>query len=321
MKSFDSKESKSFSYFTAGLISLVLHLTIAGVLVVFSKLTPEPPPPPMTVTMLSEPPAFIPPAPTPPAPTPPAPEPPTPEPPAPEPPTPEPPAPEPPKPEPPKPEPPKPAPPKPAPPAPEPPKPPKPAPVKVKEPAPEPVKPKPKPAPVPSVAERFRNAEVKTGQPVSPRPISRPASNPDDIRRRLTRGVLQQRVTTSSAYQSTAYQNTGSLTSAQRVAAAEAVNYADRVANPFVSPLWQEIGPGRGELGNQLPDPVKVEFTVLEDGRVVGARITQRSNSEAMNQAVERLLVRLRGERMPSLPSVGVKSKSLSIVMFLETRS
>ena len=145
----------------------------------------------MTVTMLSEPPAFIPPAPTPPAPTPPAPEPPTPEPPAPEPPTPEPPAPEPPKPEPPKPEPPKPAPPKPAPPAPEPPKPPKPAPVKVKEPAPEPVKPKPKPAPVPSVAERFRNAEVKTGQPVSPRPIS-VCEQPDDIRCRLT-WVFQQR--------------------------------------------------------------------------------------------------------------------------------
>jgi outer membrane biosynthesis protein TonB len=175
---------------------------------------------------------------------------------------------------------------------------------------------KPKPPPVPSVAERFRNAEVKTSQPVQQKPVSRPASSPKDIHERLTRGVLQQRVTTSSAYQ-----NAANLTSAQRVAAAEAVDYANQVVNPFVAPIWQELGPGKGELGNQLPDPVKVEFTVLEEGRIVGARITQRSNSEAMNQAVERLLARLRGERLPSLPSVGVKSKSLAIVIFLETRS
>ena len=110
------------------------------------------------------------------------------------------------------------------------------------------------------------------------------------------------------------------MTSAQLVAAAEAVNYTNQVAIlSFAALAGNRVG--AEELGNQLPDPVKVEFTVLEDGRVVGARITQRSNSEAMNQAVERLLVRLRGERMPSLPSVGVKSKSLSIVMFLETRS
>ena len=310
MKSFDSRESRSFSYFTAGIISLVLHLAVVGVLFVFARLTTETPPPPMTVTMLSEPQSAVPPKPIPPTP-----EPPKPEPPAIEPPAPEPPAPEPPKPEPPKPEPPKPEPPKPEPPKPEPSKPPKPEPVKVKEPVKEVLKPKPRP--VSSVAERFKQAEVKTARaPVSPKPVSRPVSNPDDIRRRLTQGVLQQRVTTSSAYQST-----DNLTTAQRVAAAESVDYANQVANPFISPIWQEYGPGKGELGNQLPNPVKVEFTVLEDGRIVGARITQRSNSEAMNQAVERLLSRLRRERLPSLPSVGVKSKSLSIVIFLETRS
>ena len=304
MKSFDSRESKSFSYFTAGLISFALHATVVVVLVVFARFAPETPPPPMTVTMLSE---LQPAVPLPPQPMPPAPEPPAPEPPAPEPPKPEPPKPDPPKP-------PKPEPPKPEPPKPDPPKPPKPEPVKVKEPVKEAVKPKPEPKQALSVAERFKQAEVKTGRaPVPPKPVPRPASNPDDIHKRITRGVLQPRVTTSSAYQST-----GNLTAAQRIAAAEAVNYADQVVNPFVTPLWQELGPGRGELGNQLPNPVKIEFTVLEDGRIVGARISQRSDSEAMNQAVERLLARLRRERLPSLPSAGIKSKSLSIVMFLD---
>ncbi len=269
MKSFESTESRSFSYFTAGIISLALHLTVIGVLFVFARMTPEPPPPPMTVTMISEPqPVALQP-----------------------------------KPETPRPEPPKP----------EPPKPPKPEPVKVKEPVKEPVKPKP----VSSVADRFKQAEVKTSRdPVPPKPVSVPVSNPDDIRRRLTQGVLQQRVTTSSAYQST-----DNLTSAQRVAAAESVDYANQVVNPFISPFWQEYGPGKGELGNQLPNPVKVEFTVMEDGRIVGARISERSSSEAMNQAVERLLTRLRRERLPSLPASGIKSKSLPIVIFLETRS
>jgi len=291
MKSFDSTESRSFSYFTAGIISFVLHFTVLVVLFVFARLTPEPPPPPMTVTMLSEPQSAVPPQPKPARP-----EPPTPEPPKPEPPKPEPPKPEPPKPELPKPEPPKPS---------------KPEPAKVKEPV------KPPPKPVLSAAERFKQAEVKTSHvPVPSRPVSRPVSNPDDIRRRLNEGVLQQRVTSASAYQSS-----DNLTTAQRIAAAESVDYANQIVNPFVSPLWQEYGPGKGELGNQLPNPVKVEFTVMEDGRVVGARIIQRSNSEVMNQAVERLLTRLRRERLASLPSVGIQSKSLSIVIFLETRS
>jgi TonB family protein len=298
MKSFDSTESRSFSYFAAAVISVSLHLFVLGALFVFARFTKEPPPaPPMTVTMLSEP-----------------------EPvtalktnsPAPEPPKPEPPKPEPPKPEPPKPEPPKPVPPKPEPK-------PKPKPKPKPEP-PKPVPPKPKPVPPPdpvsSVRDRFRDAQVKSSDPVPPRPLPRPVSNPSDIRKRLERGVLQQRVTTSSAYSSA-----DSLTAAQRLAAAESVNYADQHLNAFISPLWHELGPNKGDLGNQLPSPVKVEFTVLEDGRVVGIRISERSNSAAMNQAAEKLIARLRRERLPSLSSVGIKSKSLPIVLFLETRS
>ena len=306
MKSFDSPESKSFSYFSAGFISIVLHIAVLALLFVFARMTPAEPPPPLTVTMLSEvqPERILPPPPTLEPPTPELPEP-EPEPPAPEPPKPEPPVPEPVKSEPvkvkesPKPEPPKPV---------------KPEPVKVKEsPKPEPSKAKP----APSLAERLRAAEVKSSpSSAQPRSTPKPVSNPDDIRKRLTQGVIQQRVTTSSALSTLA-----NMTSAQRVAAVEAVNYAEMVVNPYLSPFWQEYGPTRGELGNQLPKPVKVEFTVLEDGRIVGLRISERSNSAAMNQAVDKLLARLRNERLPSLPASGVKSKSLPIVIYLETRS
>ena len=309
MSSFSTSGSKALSFPLAAAISVLAHLLFFGCLFLYARREPEPEPEVLRVSLLSEPPA--PPAPALPvlelpAPEPPAPEPPKPELPAPEPPAPEPPAPEPPKPAPPKPEPPKPTPPKPQP------TPPKPV-------SPKPAPPKPQPAPpkppsAPSLQERIRAAEVKTVQS-QPREQSRPAivSNPDDIRRRLTRDVVTQRTSARALAPS------GGRTAAQQLADTEAVDYAGRVLNPVVGPLWNAYGPNKGELGNVLPSSVELELVVLENGQIISIAIHKRSNLAAMNQAAEKLMAALRSRRLTSLPAAGIKSPRLEILLTLNT--
>ncbi|NMA43058.1 MAG: hypothetical protein GX946_06730 [Oligosphaeraceae bacterium] len=293
MNTTSTSGSKALSLPFAATISILAHLLFLGCLFFCPKSEPEPEM--LKVNLLSEialPEPIAtqtqPPAPEPPAPEPPAPEPPAPEPPAPEPPAPEPPAPEPPKP---KPEPPKPKP--------EPPK-----------PKPEPPKPK---TTAPSLQERLRAAQVKTVQP-QPRTqtTATRSSNPDEIRRRLTKDVATQRTS------ATALPTSGG-TAAQRIAAAEAVDYAGRVLNPVVDPLWNKHGPNKGELGNVLPSPVELELVVLENGQIISVSMRKRSNLAAMNQAAEKLMDELRSLRLTSLPAAGIKSKRLEILLTLTT--
>ncbi len=307
----DSKQSKTgkISYFSSGVISVCLHLAVLVGMFVFARtMQKEEKPEPLKVKLLTEapaklvqpsPPEIIPPKLEPPKLEPPKPEPPKPEPPKSEPPKPEPPKPEPPKPEPPKPEPRKPEPPKPAPPKPAP---PKPAPPK---PAPEPVKPR-----VQSLQERMRLAKIQGTSVPATRTPSRTESS-SNIRNRLMRNVAK----------SVSIPRSSPSSSEMTLAEREAVNYAEQVVNPRLTPIWNDVGPSRGDLDGAQPTTVEIVFTVLSNGKITLPQISRRSSSVAMNQAAEALLRRIQGMQLPGLSAFGIKSPKLTIRITLTAQA
>ncbi|NLF93006.1 MAG: TonB C-terminal domain-containing protein, partial [Oligosphaeraceae bacterium] len=223
----------------------------------------------------------------------------------------------PPEPAPPQPAPPQPAPPQPAPPQPAPPKPapPKPAPPKPAPPKPEPPQASSSKPRVPSLAERLRTAKVQGSAVPARRPPAR-AESSSNIRSRLLHNVSK-----SVSVPRNSPSNGSPSGSVMTLAEREAVNYADQVVNPRLAPIWDEVGPSRGDLDEAQSSTVEIVFTVLANGRITLPRISRRSSSAAMNQAAETLLQRIQGLHLPSLAESGIKSAKLSIRITLNAQA
>jgi len=101
----------------------------------------------------------------------------------------------------------------------------------------------------------------------------------------------------------------------------EAVNYAGQIVNPRLTPIWNDVGPSRGDLGDAQPTTVEIVFTVLSNGRITLPQISRRSTSLAMNQAAEALLRRIQGMQLPSLSAAGIKSTKLTIRITLTAQA
>ena len=77
--------------------------------------------------------------------------------------------------------------------------------------------------------------------------------------------------------------------------------------------MWEQ--PSRAEVGGGHPQ-VRVSITVLPDGEVLSARLTQSSRVMPMDQSVTRLLKIL--GRLPAFNTYGITAKRLEIKVVFE---
>lgn len=163
----------------------------------------------------------------------------------------------------------------------------------------------------------MRAAKVQGSTAPSSKTPARSESS-SNIRSRLLRNVSKSVSTSRSTSSSSGGSSSGgAMTLAER----EAINYADLVVNPRLTPIWNEVGPSRGDLGEVQSSSVEIVFTVLPNGRITLPRISRRSTSAAMNQAAEALLQRIQGLQLPSLAESGIKSTKLNIRITLNAQA
>ncbi len=150
----------------------------------------------------------------------------------------------------------------------------------------------------------------------SAKPTPAPESS-QKIRSRLLQNISKS-ISTSRAVSP---DRTSSANSNLTLEEREAINYADQVINPRLAPIWEEVGPSRGDLGEGQTSTIEILFTVLPDGRITLLRISRHSNSAAMNRAGEAMLQRIQGLQLPNLAASGIKSTKLNIRITLAAQA